>query len=202
MKMGSNQKEIEFGKRILDFDSPYDPAPGMLLVANPFMLDPNFRRTVVLLVEHNEEGSLGYVLNRPLELNLHRLIPGLMELPFYVGYGGPVQLDTLHFIHTRASLEGKEIMKNVYYGGNFEILQSLIENGLIEPNELKFFVGYSGWGSGQLEEEIEEKAWIVWPPNPSLIFQKDVSRLWEQVLSQRGIIGKVQSRFPLKPWLN
>lgn len=198
----SNQKEIEFGKRILSFESPYKPAPGMLLIANPFMLDPNFRRTVVLLVEHDEEGSLGYVLNRPVELNLQRLIPSLKELPFYLGYGGPVQLDTLHFIHTRAALEGKEVLSDIYYGGNFETLQSLIENSLITPEEIKFFVGYSGWGKGQLEREIEDRAWMVWPAERSLIFQKDVSHLWEQVLSQTGVIGKIQSKFPLKPWLN
>ena len=98
------------------------PAPGILLIADPFLKDPNFLRTVVFLCEHKEEGSFGFVLNRKYENTLDELIPGLEDLKLPVFYGGPVQMDTIHFLHQYPDeIPGsEEVIKGVYWGGDFE----------------------------------------------------------------------------------
>src|SRR5882672_6795518 len=138
-------------------------APGILLIADPFLKDPNFLRTVVFLCEHKEEGSFGFVLNRQFENTLDELIPDTEGFKLPVYYGGPVQMDTIHFLHQYPSLipGGLEVMKGVYWGGDFEKAVTLIKNGEIEVGKIRFFIGYSGWGDGQLKEELKEKTWLT-----------------------------------------
>src|SRR5919107_2126984 len=124
-----------------------EPAAGVLLIADPFLKDPNFMRTVVLLTEHQAEGTVGFVLNRQYENTLDELIPEIEGFPVPVYYGGPVQMNTIHFLHTRPEVVpgGVEIMPGVFWGGNFDTVMELLKLGAIAPTDIRFFIGYSGW---------------------------------------------------------
>ena len=123
-----------------------EPAPGILLIAEPFLKDPNFMRTVVLLCDHQTEGSFGFVINRHYEHTLNELMNDMDELKLPVFYGGPVQMDTIHFLH-QYPLQipgGFQVVDDVYWGGNFETAIALIRSGDIDMNKIRFFIGYSG----------------------------------------------------------
>src|SRR5215213_6724757 len=149
-----------------------DPGPGVLLIADPFLKDPNFLRSVVFLCEHKDEGSFGFVLNRKYENTLNELIPELdtYELPVY--YGGPVQQDTIHFLHQYPEQipGGVEVLKGVYWGGDFERVVEMIKTGTIEAAKIRFFIGYSGWSNGQLLDEMKEKTWLTVKATRKLVF--------------------------------
>ncbi len=138
------------------------PEKGRLLISEPFLPDPNFERTVVLLCEHNEEGSFGFVLNKPSILKVGEVMEDLADLESLVYVGGPVQQDTLHFIHRNAVLENAvEIVDSIHWGGAFESLLLLFETHQFDEKNIRFFLGYSGWGPGQLEAELDQDSWIV-----------------------------------------
>jgi putative transcriptional regulator len=139
------------------------PKSGSLLLSEPFMLDPNFKRSVILLTEYNDEGTIGYILNHKSDFQLKDIIPELADASFPIYIGGPVGNYTLHFIHSCYDRmnSGIEIGEGVFWGGNFETLKLLVENNQITDDEIKFFVGYSGWGEGQLQTELEQNSWLV-----------------------------------------
>lgn len=145
-----------------------DPGPGILLIADPFLKDPNFLRTVVLLCEHKDEGSFGFVLNRQYTNTLDELIPELdgYKLPLY--YGGPVQVDSIHFLHQYPDKipGGQEVINGVYWGGHFDALVELIKQREVSTDKIRFFIGYSGWGEGQLGMEMAEKNMVNCGGNP------------------------------------
>src|SRR5574339_933307 len=125
-----------------------EPAAGILLISDPFLKDPNFMRTVVFLCEHQEQGSLGFVLNRKYENTIDELVPDLEghKLPVY--YGGPVQMDTVHFLHQYPDeIPGSgEVIKGVFWGGDFEMLVQMITKNEIDSDKIRFFISYYGWG--------------------------------------------------------
>ena len=180
------------------------PAKGKLLISEPFLLDPGFKRTVVLLTEHNDDGSVGFVLNKPLNVKLNDAITEFpdFEAPIYLG--GPVQPDTLHYIHTIGDkLEDSiEVKKGLYWAGDYELLKILIETGQVEPNDFRFFVGYSGWSPGQLEDEMKAKSWIVTNAKAKDVFSKEPEQLWRDVLKKMGKGYAVISNYPEDPNLN
>src|SRR3954469_14533373 len=139
------------------------PGPGILLIADPFLKDPNFMRTVIFLCEHQNEGSFGFVLNRPYEYTLDELVSGAEGMKLPVFSGGPVQMDTIHFLHQYPDLipGGFEVINGVYWGGDFETAIELIKDGKIDTDHIRFYVGYSGWGEGQLNDELQEKTWLT-----------------------------------------
>ena len=179
-------------------------APGTLLVAEPPMADPHFRRAVVLLCEHTTEGSFGLVLNRPCEFRLTEV--ATVELPFdtVLGFGGPVQLDTLHFLHPFGDLiEGAlPVVDGVWWGGAFESLLQGVEGGWIDATRMRFFLGYSGWGEGQLDDEIDEGSWIVLPATERLVYAASDDTLWRTVLRELGGDYALLSTFPDDPRMN
>ncbi|MBX2846245.1 MAG: YqgE/AlgH family protein [Saprospiraceae bacterium] len=179
---------------------------GDLLVAEPFLDDPNFKRSVVLVADHFEDGSVGFVLNRPLRVNISSLISGFPKFPAQVFAGGPVQRDTVHYLHTVGEIidGAKEIAKGIYWGGDFEKLKFLIQSEVISPHDIRFYLGYSGWGEGQLKEEREiYKSWIVADSDPNYVFYNtDKVNLWEQVLQHKGDTFSVISTMPDQNWEN
>src|SRR5690606_15901858 len=144
------------GSRLMP-SSDQDLKPGTLLIAPPMMHDPNFRRTVVLLCEHGPEGSFGLILNRPLAISLHEVMRSVARRETSVSMGGPVQPDTLHFIHCHGDLIPQTIplLDGIYWGGDFELLKVLIETDQTSPRDLRFFLGYAGWAADQLQGEID-----------------------------------------------
>lgn len=181
------------------------PSSGKLLISEPFLMDPNFKRSVVLLTQHHEEGTIGFILNHPSALLLKDLIPELDRADFPVYIGGPVATDTVHFIHRCHDKlnSGEEIAKEIYWGGNFETLKILIDSGGIDQTEVKFFIGYSGWGNQQLKNELVENTWIVSDQfQPDLVFSGNEEELWREVIVNLGPRYAHVSRFPSDPNLN
>ncbi len=181
------------------------PGIGTLLIAEPFLKDPNFMRTVVLLCRHqDEEGSFGFVLNKLFHQTLDELIPELGGFEWPVFVGGPVQMDTLHYIHEYPDLlpDCQEVSKGVYWGGDFETLKALIKNNEIDANKIKFFLGYSGWESGQLDGEMQEKSWITVEGNLNIIFETPMEDIWKACLKALGGKYEMMIHFPTDPQLN
>ena len=180
------------------------PAPGILLIADPFLKDPNFLRTVVFLCEHKEEGSFGFVLNRQYENTLDELIPELEGFPLPVYYGGPVQMDSIHFLHQYPEeIPGsQEVIKGIYWGGDFETVVNLIRNKDIDPGKIRFYIGYSGWTGGQLLTEMGEKTWLTVKGTRKLIFHEDYEAIWKDALKHLGGDYEIMVNFPIDPQLN
>ena len=182
-----------------------EPQKGDLLISEPFLADPNFSRTVVLLCEHNEEGSFGFVINKPAEVKLNELLEdaGTRNDDIYVG--GPVQQNTLQFIHKNDDLieGGVEVLDGLYWGGNFEQMMAMMDSNVLSQDDIKFFVGYSGWGAGQLKGELEMNSWIISRNvDTEQIFNSDVESLWKEVLNMMGGKFKIVANFPVDPRLN
>ncbi len=185
--------------------SPVKPKRGNLLVSEPFMLDPNFKRSVVLLVEYEEPGAVGFVLNQRSNLILNDLIDGISLIDFPVYIGGPVANDSLHFVHCcyEKLNSGVELRDGIYWGGNFETLKILLKNNEVGQDEIKFFIGYSGWSEGQLDQEINENSWLVSNKfNPEVVFVQDEENLWREVVIGLGPKYAHIANFPENPQWN
>ena len=180
------------------------PEPGKLLIAEPFLDDPYFKRSVVLLTEHNENGSIGFILNKPIEIKLKDAVGELPPIDSNIHLGGPVARETLHFLHTEGDLiDGSlEIMKGLFWGGNFETLKKLIEQDKIKPESIKFFVGYSGWEPQQLDKELKLNSWIVLEGDLSVIMKRNTANLWKDILKEKGNEFGVIADFPQDPTMN
>jgi putative transcriptional regulator len=181
-----------------------DPGPGILLIADPFLKDPNFLRTVVFLCEHQEEGSFGFVLNRKYENTLDELIPELEGHQLPVFYGGPVQMDTIHFLHQYPAEipGGKEVLKGVYWGGDFDAVVNMIKNEDVDANKIRFYIGYSGWSMEQLNDEMNEKSWLTVEATRKLVFHRNYEEIWKDSLKHLGGDYEIMVNFPIDPQLN
>ena len=177
---------------------------GKLLIADPFLRDPNFMRSVVFMCEHKDEGSFGFVLNRRYDHFLGELINGVETSNFPVYYGGPVQVDTIHFLHQCPQLieGGVEVTDQIYWGGDFETVVQLIKSNRLTSNDIRFFIGYSGWGEGQLEEEMKLKSWITAEGTRKLIFSVNADNVWKDALKQLGGEYVQMVNYPIDPQLN
>lgn len=157
-------------------------ASGFLLVASPGLLDPNFRHAVVLMVGHDDEGSLGFVLNRPTGRRLGELAPDIApeaaEVP--VLQGGPVQTQIVQFLGSGGG--GREVIDGVVAGASLEELLAFDA----AAERVRAYAGYSGWGAEQLRAETEEGAWIVAPAHARHVFAVPAERLWSTVLRDLG----------------
>jgi putative transcriptional regulator len=175
---------------------------GKLLVASPALVDPNFARTVVLMTEHSDEGAMGIVLNRPAEARARELLPALEEIagddPLFVG--GPVQPQAVVLLAEFSDTEKAAWLVVADVGlasadADVEELAPAVRRG-------RFYAGYSGWGPGQLEAEMEQDSWIVEPPIPRELFPDDPETLWNDVLARKGGQYALISRMPVDPSLN
>lgn len=177
---------------------------GKLLIADPFLKDPNFIRSVVFLCNHQADGSIGFVLNKKFDKNIGELVSDLELCRFAVYTGGPVQKDTIHFLHRRPDLVsgGVEVLNGIYWGGEFEELCKHIRNNTITEKDMRFFIGYSGWSEGQLEEEMTEKTWLTTEGTSELVFETSTSLVWQNAIKQIG--GKYEQiiNYPIDPQLN
>ncbi|MCL4169001.1 UNVERIFIED_CONTAM: hypothetical protein GTU68_026823, partial [Idotea baltica] len=171
---------------------------GNLLIAEPSILnDSSFKRSIVLITEHTSENSVGFILNRPLNYTLNDLLPDL-NCSFPIYQGGPVEQDNLYFVHKIPHLlpDSIEVSKNIYWGGNFESLRNLLINDEITPQDIRFFLGYSGWGKHQLQDEMNQKSWFVTGNDFDNIFSTDEETLWKNKLIQKGGDYKLWANAP------
>ena len=180
------------------------PIQGALLISEPFLNDSYFRRSVVLLTEHNDKGTLGFILNRPTDLKVSDAIEDFPKFDEPLYFGGPVETDSLFYIHSLGEkLPGsKEIAPGIFWSGDFEQLKFLIDTKQVNQDQVRFFVGYSGWEPKQLDSELKEKAWLMSETNKSITFFDNPKILWRSVLRDMGNEYAIISNFPEDPQLN
>lgn len=177
---------------------------GKVLLAEPYMLDPHFKRSVVLLTDYSEEeGSVGFILNKPIAVKINNLIDDFPDFEAPVYYGGPVAQDTLHYVHDVGDIldESIPISQGVYWSGDYEKLKFLISSELVQPHNIRFFLGYSGWSPNQLESEMETGSWIVAHMDSNYAFKTKHKELWSQVMRNKGgrytVIAEMPDSFHL-----
>ena len=181
------------------------PEAGVILIAHPWLPDPNFARTVVLLCEHDEkEGSFGLVLVRRLDRTIGEVVETLSGAEHDLYLGGPVQPDTLHYLHGRGDVvdDAIQIQEGLFWGGDFDMIQAMVLAGELEPDSARFFAGYSGWGPGQLDAEIEEGSWILTRAPSDVMLETADAELWRVLLRRMGGPFSILSNFPVDPRQN
>jgi putative transcriptional regulator len=171
-------------------------------VASPALVDPNFARTVVLITEHNDEGAMGIVLNRPAETRVDDLLPELTSVApdETIFVGGPVQPDAIVLLaeFSDPAAAAWIVAADVGLAAADRELSELAE--VVRRGRL--YAGYSGWGPGQLEAELELDSWIVEPPLPAELFPDDPDALWSDVLDRKGGQYQLIARMPDDPSMN
>ncbi|MBE9467664.1 MAG: YqgE/AlgH family protein [Bacteroidetes bacterium] len=176
---------------------------GKILISEPFATDDYFHRSIVLLTEHNEKDSFGFILNKPIDIQPNDILIDFPKSEFNVSIGGPVNQDSVYYIHTLGDKipNSINICKNVFWGGDFDVLRQLVKQGLVMKNELRFFIGYSGWESEQLNEELSKKYWIVSEISAVKIMnvKKDY---WKNILDSLGEKYKIWANSPKDPNMN
>ena len=188
-----------------EFEKSKGVKAGQLLLSEPFMLDENFRRTVVLVCEHTEEnGTVGLIVNKPVNLKMNEVVEDFPPFAGQLFLGGPVGTDTLQFIHRLGDQisESLKIGENLYWGGNFEEVKAKILKGSISPKDIKFYLGYSGWASGQLSQELADNSWIITRATEKHLFNTPVSSLWKEVMKDKGGVYNTMAGYPENPTLN
>jgi putative transcriptional regulator len=185
-------------------ENPPTPERGSVLLAEPFMDDPHFKRTVILLCEHNEEGSFGFVLNNYLDAGIDEIMNGMPPIESKVSVGGPVKHSNLYYVHTLGErLTGSmEVVDGIYMGGDFEELRQLLIAGEVKPDEVRFFVGYSGWSPNQLQEELDRKSWFVTKASSKVLMNTDDAALWRELVKNLGQEYSHLANLPKDPNLN
>jgi len=180
------------------------PSKGRLLVAEPSILNDNsFNRSVILLSEHNNEGSIGFIINKPSKYTLNDLIPEInSDLIIY--NGGPVSKENLYFIHKVPDLipDSIEIKNGIFWGGDFEKIQELLEDKILKKDDIRFFLGYSGWSKDQLQDELETTSWIVIENNYHNIFDISHKSFWKDQLMKFGGEYRIWANAPENLSLN
>lgn len=176
------------------------PQKGRLLLAEPFMNDDHFSRSVIYMCEHDKTGSYGFILNNKLNIKLDEIIPDI-EIPnINVYYGGPVHSSNLFFLHQLGDIidSSVKISDKIWTSGDFNQIIEFMNMGILDINKIKFFLGYAGWTKNQLETEFNSNSWIAIDLKKENIFCKN-DDLWKEVLSNRGGKLKAIANFPINP---
>jgi putative transcriptional regulator len=181
------------------------PEKGSLLIAEPSIIgDMSFNRSVVLLADHSDEGSIGFILNKPLQYELKDLVPE-MESNFKVYNGGPVEQDNLYFIHKVPELipDSIEISLGIFWGGDFAKVLELMAKDKIDEKDIRFFLGYSGWDKNQLESELSSSSWVVLENiYKDEIIEKCCDTFWKEKMLELGGNYSIWSNAPENPSYN
>lgn len=184
------------------FKNSNKPKKGALLLSDPFEVDIHFTRSVVLICNHDENGTFGFVLNNYVDLSAKELHEELQAFNGRISIGGPVDKTNLYYIHRFGdAVQGSEhILDDLYFGGSFDEILEQIRLHPENENKVRFFIGYSGWSGGQLEEELQLNTWIV-AENHNLEQLMDTfnSNLWKELMTLQGSKFKLLSDFPLNP---
>lgn len=177
---------------------------GDILIAKPFLQDGIFRRSVIYLCEHTAIGSLGFIINKKQGLLLKDIFPHLKNAEFPIFEGGPVSQNQLFYTHTIGSVlkDSLPIKDNVYWGGNFMQLCEMMESGQVNENQIRFYVGYSGWDKNQLKQEINNQEWLTNHTHYAQLIEKDADTLWGEELKKINPRYRVFSDYPFDPSLN
>ena len=179
------------------------PKQGLVLVSEPFAPDSIFSRSIILLAEHNEEGSVGFILNKPFNRKISDFSSELGSFDMNVSLGGPVESEHIYYIHTYGEkIPGSiHIKGNLFWGGEFRVVQTMSEIGKLDENKIRFFVGYSGWSSKQLINEIDKNYWLVSEIDVKTIMKND-KKIWNKTVSALEKPYRAWQYFPENPNLN
>lgn len=152
------------------------------------MMDSHFKRATILLCEHHSTGSIGFIMNKSLQMNIGDLVSDFPDFESEVHFGGPVGTDTIHFIHNLGDLieESVEVAPGVFWGGSFDQVKFMIKSSMVTEHNIRFFVGYTGWGSGQLAEELREGTWLMAEMDPNYLFKEKPESLWRLIMEHKG----------------
>ena len=177
---------------------------GRILISEPFLNDTYFKRSIVLITEHSEEGSVGFVLNKQVDLKVQDVIQDFPEIDAGISIGGPVNTNTIHYIHTLGNTipDSVKVSKDIYWGGNFDVLRDMVASKKIKKYDVRFFLGYAGWAAKQLEDELSENAWLVAELNTEIIMKAENSNTWNQILEKMDNKYQVWANFPENPGRN
>ena len=178
---------------------------GHLLIAEPSIIgDLSFNRSIILIADHNPEGSIGFILNKPLDFTLQDLIPEI-EIPFEVYNGGPVERDNLYYVHKTPELipNSIEISDGLYWGGDFQKVTELIKKDQLKGEDIRFFLGYSGWETNQLTSELRSNTWILSENmHRKQIIEKVNTSFWKEKMLELGGDYSIWSNAPENPAYN
>jgi putative transcriptional regulator len=178
---------------------------GQILISEPFLPDPHFNRSVILITEHGLGGSFGLVLNQKTDFAVNMMMEELRHITQNVYQGGPVELQSFHFVHGYSHIVGAvAVCPGVYWGGDFEqVYKGLLDNSL-DQECFKFFIGYSGWSSGQLEAELAEKSWIIGHLDARHIINIEIAddQLWKVAMRSVGGYASLLANAPKDANLN
>lgn len=179
------------------------PQQGIILISEPSLRDFYFRQSVVLLAEHNEEGSFGIIINKPIETRMNEVLKDFPDLDIPIYLGGPVKTDSIFFVHTKENIDKSlKIIKGLYWGGDIDTIKEMMRLGLINENEIRFFIGYAGWNPDQLEREISEKSWVLSHTTADEIINQHPEKLWPRYLKSMGSDYAIWANFPSDPSFN
>jgi putative transcriptional regulator len=180
------------------------PGKGKILISEPFLPDTFFNRSIVYLTDHSSQGSVGFILNKKLDLQVSAAIEGFESWDENLSLGGPVAPDTLHYLHNLGDLIPKSVLVegNIFWGGDIDSIRELIKTGKINKSQIRFFLGYSGWSAGQLERELNENSWVIAKVNSNIVLNNSGDDIWKKVL--RGFKNKYKmwADFPDSPEMN
>lgn len=175
---------------------------GDVLFSEPFLNDHYFGRSVILIVDNDDEtGSLGIIINKRLSLKINDIIDDFPVFDGDVYLGGPVATDSVFFTHTLGVMipDSFEVREGLYWSGNFNAVKALIKEGLITKYDIRFYIGYAGWDAGQLKGELQRNSWIVNDIPTKLILNTNPSEMWSNFVKDMGGKYKLWSRFPSNP---
>jgi len=177
------------------------PARGTILISEPFLWDYFFKRSVILLAEHNEDGTFGVIVNKPIKARFNEVVKDFPAFNARVFLGGPVQSDSLFFIHTLGEqiVNSMEIMPGIFWGGDIEQVRELINIGVLKSSHIRFFIGYSGWSPDQLDSELQRNSWVVSHITVEELLKTTPSTLWARSLRRLGKEYAHWIKFPDDP---
>ena len=180
------------------------PEKGKILISEPFLPDTFFNRSIVYLTDHSAQGSVGFILNKRLDLNMMSAVTGFENWNENINMGGPVAPDTLHYLHNAGDLIPNSVLieDNLYWGGDIDTVRELILTGKLDHTQIRFFLGYSGWSAGQLERELREDSWIIARVKPEIIMKYRGDDTWKSVLRSFKNKYRIWADFPDSPEMN
>lgn len=202
--MIQNNKTKSFSIPIFFMKKPVSIQKGDLIIARPYLGDANFERTVIFICEHNEAGSFGLVLNQSTPFMLNEALQEDFYSDMPLRMGGPVGRNTLHFLHRLGNKinNSVEVLPNLFWSGDFEDVTLLLKLGSIAPTDMQFFVGYSGWGPNQLQQEYVQNTWVVAEGDANLVLDTTPDAMWREILKRMGGEYKVMANTPIDPRFN
>jgi putative transcriptional regulator len=180
------------------------PAKGKILISEPFLPDTFFSRSIVYLTDHTPQGSVGFILNKKIDLTLSNAITGFKGWNEKLNMGGPVAPDTIHYLHTMGDMIPGSVLveDNIFWGGDIESIRDLVARKSITSKQIRFFLGYSGWSAGQLERELKEDSWVIARVKPEIILNNRGEDTWKMVLRSLNSKYRIWADFPDSPEMN